>query len=68
MLTLSAASGTGAWAYHAEQYARLRGCTVADQGSILIESRADGEIHKVPCMDSDSYLLKCQNGVCRGLE
>ena len=68
MLTLSEASGTGTWAYYAEQYARLRGCNVTDQGAQLIESRADGEIHKVACSGADSFLLKCQNGVCRGLE
>ncbi len=68
MLTLSQAGGTGDWAYYAEQYARLRGCNVSDGGTQLIESRADGEIHKVSCVGADSYLLKCQNGVCRGLE
>ena len=68
MLTLSEASGTGTWAYYAEQYARLRSCNVTDQGAQLIESRADGEIYKVACTGADSYLLKCQNGVCRGLE
>lgn len=68
LLTLSETSGTGSWAYYAEQYARLRGCSVAGQGSILIESRSDGEIHKVPCQGSDSFLLKCQNGVCRDLQ
>jgi hypothetical protein len=68
MLTLSQAGGTGTWAYYAEQYARLRGCTVTDSGSQLIETRADGEIHKVSCVDAESYLLKCENGVCRALE
>ena len=68
LLTLSETSGTGSWAYYAEQYARLRGCSVAGQGSILIESRSDGEIHKVPCQGSDSFLVKCQNGVCRDLQ
>lgn len=68
MLTLSNASGTGTWAYYAEQYARLRGCEVTDQGAVLIESRADSEILKVPCQSADSFLVKCQSGVCRGLE
>ncbi len=68
MLTLNQASGTGTWAYYAEQYARLRGCNLTEQGSILIETRSDGEIHKVPCTGADSFLLKCQNGVCRGLQ
>jgi hypothetical protein len=68
MLTLNQASGTGTWAYYAEQYARLRGCNVTDKGAELIESRASSEILKVPCHGADSFLVKCQNGVCRGLE
>ena len=68
MLTLNQSGGTGTWAYYAEQYARLRGCDVTDGGAVLIESRSDSEIHKVPCAGSDSFLVKCQSGVCRGLE
>jgi len=68
MLTLNQASGTGTWAYYAEQYARLRGCEVTDKGAELIESRSNSEILKVPCYGADSFLVKCQNGVCRGLE
>jgi hypothetical protein len=68
MLALGQSSGAGAWAYYAEQYARLRGCQVSEQGSTLIESRSDGEVHKVSCIGSDSFLLKCQNGVCRSLQ
>lgn len=68
MLTLNQSSGAGTWAYYAEQYARLRGCDVTDEGAVLIESRSDSEIHKVPCTSADSFLVKCQNGVCRGLE
>ena len=41
---------------------------MTDQGAILVESRSDSEIHKVPCYSADSFLVKCQNGVCRGLE
>ncbi|MBK1722571.1 hypothetical protein CKO23_09960 [Thiocystis violacea] len=51
----------------AEQYARQRGCQVSGSGSQLIESRQDGEVHKVPCEGSDSFLVKCQNGTCQGL-
>ena len=68
MLTLNQSNGTGTWAYYAEQYARLRGCNVADEGAQLIESRADGEVLKVACTGADSFLLKCQNGVCRALQ
>ena len=68
MLTLSPPGRTGVWAYYAEQYARLRGCEIDETGAQLIENRADGEVHKVSCVGSASYLLRCQNGVCRGLE
>lgn len=54
-------------AAYAEQYARQRGCQVSASGSQLIESRQDGEVHKVPCEGSDSFLIKCQNGSCQGL-
>ncbi|WP_296811817.1 hypothetical protein [Thiocapsa sp.] len=67
MMALSPSSEGVSWAYYAEQYARLRGCNVEPRGSILIDSRSDGEIHKVPCVDADSVLVQCQNGECRGL-
>ncbi|MFD2110261.1 hypothetical protein [Thiorhodococcus fuscus] len=51
---------------NAEQFARQHGCQV-DGGSQLIESRQDGEVHKVSCVGSDSVLVKCQNGVCKSL-
>ena len=55
------------WSANAEQYARQRGCQVAGSGSQLIESRQDGEVFKVPCQGSDSFLIRCQEGVCQGL-
>lgn len=55
------------WAASAEQYARQHGCQVSAGGAQLIESRRDGEVHKVPCDGSDSFLVKCQNGTCQGL-
>jgi len=67
MVALYPASESVRWAYYAEQYARLRGCNVASQGSILIDSRSDGEIHKVPCKGTDAVLVQCDNGECRGL-
>lgn len=67
MMALSPSSGSVSWAYYAEQYARLRGCNVGAQGSVLIDSRSDGEIHKVPCDGAESVLVQCQNGECRGL-
>jgi len=55
------------WSANAEQYARQRGCQVAGSGSQLIESRQDGEVYKVPCQGSDSFLIRCQSGICQGL-
>lgn len=63
----SPVAGSVSWAAYAEQYARQRGCQVGGLGTELIESRTDGEIHKVPCVGSDSVLVKCQNGTCQGL-
>jgi hypothetical protein len=67
MMALYPSAGAVSWSYYAEQYARLRGCNVSPQGSILIDARSDGEIHKVPCEGADSVLVQCQNGECRGL-
>jgi hypothetical protein len=71
MMSLPAArtppAGTVTWAAYAEQFARERGCQVTRGGSELIESRRDGEIHRVPCEGSDSVLVQCRNGECRGL-
>ncbi|EGV30597.1 hypothetical protein ThidrDRAFT_2556 [Thiorhodococcus drewsii AZ1] len=50
----------------AEQFARQHGCEI-DGGSQLIESRQDGEVHKVSCVGRDSVLVKCQSGVCKSL-
>ena len=63
----SPVAGSVSWAAYAEQYARQRGCQVGGLGTELIESRTDGEVHKVPCVGSDSFLVKCQNGTCQGL-
>ena len=65
--TRSPVAGSVSWAANAEQYARERGCQVKGLGTELIEARADGEIHKVPCVGSDSFLVKCSNGICQGL-
>lgn len=67
MIEQSSSSGGVSWAYYAEQYARLRGCNVDSGGAILVESRSDGEIFKVPCVGAESVLVQCHNGECRGL-
>ncbi|MBK1716937.1 hypothetical protein CKO27_04580 [Thiocystis violacea] len=65
--TRTSGAGPVSWSANAEQYARQRGCQVSTEGSQLIESRQDGEVHKVPCEGSDSFLVRCQNGTCQGL-
>lgn len=63
----SPVSGSVSWAAQAEKYARQNGCKIGSKGTQLIESRKDGEIHKVPCIGADSILVKCQKGTCRSL-
>ncbi|MTW21038.1 hypothetical protein [Allochromatium palmeri] len=70
MMSLPSTATTGArvlWSANAEQYARQRGCQVSAGGAQLIESRQDGEVHRVPCQGSDSFLIHCQDGLCQGL-
>ncbi|KXX66202.1 hypothetical protein [Marichromatium gracile] len=67
MLSLTPQQRDVTWAAYAEQYARLRGCVLTDEGAVLIDSRSDGEIHKVPCEGTDSILVQCHDGLCRGL-
>ncbi|PQJ97262.1 hypothetical protein [Chromatium okenii] len=55
------------FAAQAEAYAKQRGCKISSKGTNLIESRKDGEIHKVPCVGADSVLVKCQKGSCKSL-
>ncbi len=49
----------------AEQYAKQRGCRAGR--AQLIEARRDGEVYRVPCQGSDSLLVHCRSGICRGL-
>lgn len=63
----SAVAGSVSFAAQAETFAKQRGCKVGSRGTDLVESRKDGEIHKVPCVGADSVLVKCQKGSCKGL-
>jgi hypothetical protein len=67
MLALRKPQDTGVWAYYAEQYARLRGCSVADAGAALEEKTQAYEVHRVPCADGSDFLVKCNAGACRGM-
>lgn len=61
-------SGTGVWAYYAEHYARVRGCRLAGEGAVLLRKTAEYEEHRVYCEGGQTFLVRCNAGVCRGLE
>jgi hypothetical protein len=67
MLVLRQPGDTGIWAYYAEHYARVRGCTLTDGGSVLVEKQNYSETHRVDCEGGRSFLVRCNAGVCRGL-
>jgi hypothetical protein len=69
MLTLSTApSGTGVWAYYAEHYARVRGCRLAGEGAVLMRKTPEHEEHRVYCEGGQTFLVRCNAGICRGLQ
>jgi hypothetical protein len=65
--TPTAVNSSVSFAAQAEKFARERGCKVGSKGTDLVESRKEGEIHKVPCVGADSVLVKCQKGSCKSL-
>jgi hypothetical protein len=67
MLVLRQPRQVGLWAYYAEQYARLRGCSLAGDGAVLIEKSRYGETHRVYCEGGGSYLVRCNAADCRGM-
>lgn len=67
MLTLRKPQDTGIWAYYAEHYARIRGCTLTADGAVLVKKSEYWETHRVDCDGGNSFLVKCNAGVCRGL-
>ncbi|MCU0834096.1 MAG: hypothetical protein MUC77_06615 [Chromatiaceae bacterium] len=69
MLKLSTApSATGVWAYYAEHYARVRGCRLAGDGAVLLRKTPEYEEHRVYCEGGQTFQVRCNAGVCRGLE
>lgn len=69
MLSLGpTSSATGVWAYYAEHYARVRGCRLAGDGAVLLRKTAEYEEHRVYCEGGQTFLVRCNAGVCRGLE
>jgi hypothetical protein len=67
MLVLRQPSNTGIWAYYAEHYARIRGCTLTDGGAVLVEKQNYSETHRIDCTNGRSFEVRCNAGVCRGL-
>ena len=67
MLTLQQPQGTGVWAYYAEHYARIRGCSLAGEGAVLVEETKAYEVHRVYCEGGTTFLVKCNAGTCRGM-
>jgi len=65
MLVLNTGARKGLWAYYAEDYARLRGCALADAGAVLLQETPTYELHEVHCAGSRNFLLRCQGGVCQ---
>jgi hypothetical protein len=56
----------GIWAYHAEHYARGRGCVLGELGAILVSGNATSELHKVNCIDGSSLMVRCDRERCVG--
>ena len=54
----------GTWAYHAEEFAVARGCTLNEIGAELISSDSDIELHRVHCQDGSSRLVRCDRETC----
>jgi hypothetical protein len=68
MMALNQPAATGVWAYYAEHYARVRGCTLAGEGAVLVEKQPDYEMHRVYCEGGQTFLVRCNAGVCRGMK
>jgi hypothetical protein len=60
----AAPGSVGTWAYYAEQYARSRGCVLADSGATLESAGAEWERHRVPCQDGSWVHVYCRFGDC----
>jgi hypothetical protein len=67
MMALNQPAATGVWAYYAEHYARVRGCTLAGDGAVLVDKQPDYEMHRVYCEGGQTFLVRCNAGICRGM-
>jgi len=67
MLVLDTSARKGLWAYYAEDYARLRGCSLGDRGAVLLQETDTFELHEVECAGAANMLVKCQGGICQAM-
>jgi hypothetical protein len=67
MLVLSPGGRKGLWSYYAEDFARLRGCTLGDRGAMLLQERDGFELHEVECVGTANVLVRCRGGICEPL-
>ncbi|MGB5833919.1 MAG: hypothetical protein WBG92_18295 [Thiohalocapsa sp.] len=56
----------GTWAYHAEQFAVERGCSLNEIGAELISGDSASELHRVHCASGSSVLVRCDREACYG--
>ncbi len=54
----------GTWAYHAEEFAVARGCTLNEVGAELISGDSASELHRVHCQDGTSVIVRCDRETC----
>lgn len=54
----------GAWAYHAERYARTHGCKHSDGRTTLEYKHPEFEVHRIRCTNGRNLLLRCSAGSC----
>jgi len=67
MLVLERSGQPGVWAFYAEHYAKIRGCSIGAGGAVLEEKQPEYEIHRVPCENGQEFVVRCHAGTCRGL-
>jgi hypothetical protein len=56
----------GTWAYHAEEFAIDRGCTLDDIGAELVSGDSASELHRVHCQDGSQVYVRCDREQCYG--